>query len=201
MKKLFYGFLIVLCLGAIAFAVLLLTGKVSLEKEENSKAQTVARSAFYVVYMDSYVTVGSDGSAMLIGQQVPQGIPLVTGLEFDSIVEKKPLSPRSQSSFDYALLVAESVRLNSIPEIKELFVTENGEMIMYYGNVKILLGTNHDTEEKITDLKAFIGEVYGMEGTLFMQEINSHGYTFKKNSDTEEHGEETYDEIDEETDE
>jgi len=51
------------------------------------------------------------------------------------------------------------------------------------GNIKILMGQDVSTEEKLHDLRDFYDDVKGLSGVLDMQELskNNLGYSFKTN--------------------
>ena len=69
-----------------------------------------------------------------------------------------------------------------ISDIKEIYVSADGEATLYSRQIKILLGKDERVAEKIADLRDFYSEVAELSGTLDMQQVSdmNGGYTFKK---------------------
>ncbi|MGI6072693.1 MAG: hypothetical protein ACOX75_06790 [Lachnospiraceae bacterium] len=171
----------IICVIIIAAAVLFLTGTISVEargKEENDSLPPLA----YVLYMDAFVEIDRDGVALSMSPIRPEGMAEISGISFGHIVVgKKPVAD-DEKKLEYALSVAAELKNVGIDEIGEIFATSGGTIIMYMDNVKIDLGENRKTAEKIEDLKSFTHELKGLSGTLNMREAdtNDMGYTFKK---------------------
>ena len=68
-------------------------------------------------------------------------------------------------------------------EIAEVYVSADQTATMYVGDIKILMGVDESTEEKMHDLRDFFDDVKGLNGVLDMQELskNNLGYSFKTN--------------------
>ena len=56
-------------------------------------------------------------------------------------------------------------------------------MTLYIANVKVELGKNEYTAEKIAELSNFYDKLVSLSGTLFMQDfdLNNKTFTFKSN--------------------
>jgi len=88
--------------------------------------------------------------------------------------------PENQEDYEYVVKVIEDLRKNSIT-VDEVYITSDGHISLIAGNLKILLGYNENTDEKINDLRDFYDKTKDLNGTLDMQEYstNNDGYTFK----------------------
>ena len=112
----------------------------------------------------------------------PTDIPKVTGLSFDQIVIGSHLDVNNKETAKYAMKLVDCIHKSSL-EIAEVYVSADQTATMYVGDIKILMGVDESTEEKIHDLRDFFDDVKGLNGVLDMQELskNNLGYSFKTN--------------------
>ena len=115
-------------------------------------------------------------------EEVPDGLPKVTGLSFEQIVVGSHLDVTNKEAAKYAMKLVDCIHKNDL-EIAEVYVSPDLTATLYVGNVKILMGTDVETEEKLHDLRDFFDDVKNENGVLDMQELskNNLGYSFKTN--------------------
>ena len=185
MKKMIITITSILAGAALViFGMLVFAGKISFSMADET-AVTDCTAAAYIEYMDMYLIVNNDGIMIQSSLSEPESdIPEITGLVLGNVVTGKTLETSDQEAFEYALNVVAELNKNCISEINEVYISSDGEITIYAKEIKILLGEDEDTSEKINDLKDFYYTVVEMEGTLDMQEVSesSTGYTFKVSS-------------------
>ena len=163
----------------IAACVLVLTGVIRLpHKQEAAPTKPVA----YLEYMNSYMLIDKDMKVTGSEQEVPEGLPKVTGLNFDQIIVGRTLEVTNKEAAKYAMKLVDCIQKNNM-DIAEVYVSLDLSATMYVGNIKILMGQDVSTEEKMHDLRDFYEDVKVLNGVLDMQELskNNLGYSFKTN--------------------
>lgn len=179
MKKKLLIIIPVIAVLVIAACVLVLTGVIRLpHKQEAAPTKPVA----YLEYMNSYMLIDKDMKVTGSEQEVPEGLPKVTGLNFDQIIVGSTLEVTNKEAAKYAMKLVDCIHKNSM-DIAEVYVSLDLSATMYVGNIKILMGQDVSTEEKMHDLRDFYEDVKVLNGVLDMQELskNNLGYSFKTN--------------------
>ena len=179
MKKKLLIIIPVIAVLVIAAGVLVLTGVIRLpHKQEEAPTKPVA----YLEYMNSYMLIDKDMKVTGSEQEVPEGLPKVTGLSFDQIIVGSKLEVTNKEAAKYAMKLVDCIHKNSM-DIAEVYVSLDLSATMYVGNIKILMGQDVSTEEKMHDLRDFYEDVKVLNGVLDMQELskNNLGYSFKTN--------------------
>jgi cell division protein FtsQ len=179
MKKKILIIIPVLAVLVIAACVLVLTGVIRLpQKKEEAPMQAVA----YIEYMNSFMLIDKNLNVMNSLQEPPAALPKVTGLDFEQIIVGEKLEPINKEAAKYAMKLVDCIHKNSL-DIAEVYVSLDLNATMYVGNIRILMGQDEATEEKMHDLRDFYDDVKGLSGVLDMQELSKDnlGYTFKTN--------------------
>ena len=96
-------------------------------------------------------------------------MPLITGLSFDSVAVGEILPVEDTSVFNTILALTRMIdRYDIQPDYVEF--AEDQSMTLYYGNVKIALGTDQELEEKMTRVAAILPKLDGLAGTLHLED-------------------------------
>lgn len=182
MKKSTVIIISVVAVCVIAACVLFLTGvlKFPFLSEKQETEQQSAES--YVRYMDSFMLISSNDDVIGSVAEQPADIPEINGISFSQIIVGQPLVPGDEKAYQYAKKIVESLKQNEL-SVQQIYVSADLEATLYVNQVRILLGTDNKTEEKLKELREFFDEVKDLNGTLDMQELsyNNLGYSFKKN--------------------
>lgn len=135
----------------------------------------------YVTYMGSNMYFDKDGTVVESSAEVLDGIPRVTGLEFDSIVLSESLPVEDNEVFRLILDTTQTLQKYSIG-VDKIYISDKKEVSLYMQNIKVELGTNEDMNDKIRTLSDMLPQLEGLSGTLDIREYdeNSKGYIFKK---------------------
>lgn len=135
----------------------------------------------YVSYMGTNMYFDKDGVVVESSIEFIEGIPLVTGLEFENIILNEKLPVEEADVFALILDTTQGLHKYEI-KVDKIYISDNAEVILHIGDIEVLLGKNIDMNDKIRSLNDMLPNLQGMKGTLDIREYNENdtGYTFKK---------------------
>ena len=134
-----------------------------------------------VRYLDTYVYFDRDGYVVESSSIKTVGVPQITGLEFDHLVAGERLPVKDPEVFQRILEITKLLQKYALTSDKIHF-KRSGEVTLYFGEVKVELGSDSATlEDKLMLLPEFLQTLSGKRGTLQMQiyDGDSGKYTFK----------------------
>lgn len=167
-------------LVVIAVCTLFFTGVLRfpwLKKQEEKPREAV----LYVEYMNAYMLIDKDGYVIGSAAEQPTDIPKISGITFTSIIVDEKLEPLEEAAYNYAWKIVDSLKRNALP-ITEVYISSDLQATLYVNSVRILLGADNKTEDKIREMRDFFDDFKDLSGTLDMQEVsnNNLGYSFKQ---------------------
>ena len=121
-----------------------------------------------VIIMGRYMFFDKDGIVVESSAACVDGIPVVTGLEFDEIVLYKKLQVQKQSLFDTILKITGLIEKNNIA-VQELSFDSNYEATLQIGDITVLLGKRTSYDEALNALDGILAAMDGRTGTLDMR--------------------------------
>lgn len=135
----------------------------------------------YVTYMGINQYFDKDGIVVESSSQALEDIPYITGMDVDYIVLHSKLPVDDEKIFDMLLDITQLIKKYDM-EINRIHVSEDMNIRLYLGNVKIDLGDGNMLNEKFMDLNDIIPNLEDIKGVLDMREYDDkdNGYTFKK---------------------
>lgn len=143
--------------------------------------------AGYIEYLGHYIYFDREGIAVESSTEATSGIPFVTGLEFDHIVLHEKLPAKNEKIFAKILSITQLLTKYDIPTDKIYF--DNDENItLYYGDVRILIGTDKYIDEKINELSLLLPKLEGYSGVLHMENYKGEGGNFTLQKDAPDFG-------------
>lgn len=138
--------------------------------------------AGYVEYLGNYLYFDKDGVVVESSKMKTVGIPLVTGLNFDYFVMYKELPVDDKEIFHNILVVTQMLNKYSIVTDK-IYFDNTGTMTLYFGDVRVNMGTMTLLEEKIQRLDAILPLLEGQDGVLHLEGYEENNSTFTFTSD------------------
>ncbi|MCR5584746.1 MAG: hypothetical protein K6F63_04845 [Lachnospiraceae bacterium] len=115
--------------------------------------------------MGSYFCFDKDGFITESTATRPDGVPAVTGLEFDEAVVFKQLNIQKQSLFEVVLSVTKLLKKYGIP-IEEINFNSFNEVTLYMGDLEILLGKKKEYDTALSALDGVYEKAAEIGGTL-----------------------------------
>lgn len=98
-------------------------------------------------------------------------VPLITGLVFDRVQLQEILPVKDPKVFNTILGINRMLnKYQIIPEQVEF--NEDSEVTLYYKKIRILLGADEETEEKLSRAAAILPEISGKSGELHLEDYN-----------------------------
>lgn len=122
----------------------------------------------YIEYLGSYMYFDKDGIVVESSSDKVEGVPLITGLKFDHIVLYHTLPVSDEAVFNTIVSVTQLLAKYKIAPDK-IYFNSNYEMTLYFGDARVYLGKDNETEEKIIRLKNIIPDLEGLSGVLHME--------------------------------
>ncbi|MBE5969720.1 MAG: hypothetical protein E7242_05750 [Lachnospiraceae bacterium] len=178
---------LIVAIALVAFFVLWKKGIINFQKEEKESVINAEISEKYSIvgcikYTDFYMYFDQDGVVRMSSPEKDENIPLVLGLNFDHVAINDELDIANEDIFRWLLEVVQTLNKYEI-KFEKIYISSDYEMTLYIANVKVELGKNEYTAEKIAELSNFYDKLVGLSGTLFMQDfdLNNKTFTFKSN--------------------
>ena len=140
--------------------------------------------AGYIEYLGHYIYFDREGIAVESSTNPISGIPFVTGLDFDHVVLHEKLPAKNEKIFSKILSITQLLTKYDIPTDRIYF--DNDENItLYYGDVRIYIGTDSYIDEKINELSLLLPKLEGYSGVLHMENYKGEGGSFTLQKDEE----------------
>lgn len=124
-----------------------------------------------IKYMGDYLYLDKDGTIVEAFPEKIEGIPLVTGLNFQEMNLHEKLKVEDDRIFDTILAVSLLIRRYEL-DIDKIFFNYKYEITLYSGDIKILLGKKDYYDTQIADLTNIlpIAREKRLKGYLDMKE-------------------------------
>ncbi len=137
--------------------------------------------AGYVEYLGTYVYFDKDGIVVESSKVKTDSIPLVTGLKFDHFVTYEPLPVDDPGVFQIVLNVTQLLGKYGIV-CDRIYFNDNGDMTLYFGDIRVKMGDTDLLEEKVQRLDAILPQLDDMKGMLDMSSYDEgkENFTFTK---------------------
>lgn len=137
--------------------------------------------AGYVKYLGQYIYFDREGYVIeTTGAPLPD-VPYVTGLEFDNCVRYEVLPVRDKAVFSDILSLTQLFdKYDLHPD--RIYFSKTGQITLYFGGAKVLIGTMDEIDEKMMKLKGISPKITGLSGTLRLDDYTEDGayITFEK---------------------
>lgn len=137
--------------------------------------------AGYVAYLGRYVYFDKDGIVVETSVEKTEGIPQVTGLQFDHVILHERLPVEKPEVFTEILNITQQLDKYSLSADKIYFDT-NYQITLLFGDARVALGNDIYIEEKIMKLQYILPDLQGKSGVLDMREYNedTKSYSFEQ---------------------
>ena len=140
--------------------------------------------AGYVEYLGHFLYFDKDGIVVESSTRQIDGIPFVTGLQFDHVVLHDKLPVEDDSVFKMILNITQLLTKYNI-SVDKIFFGSSDSITLYFDNVRVYLGTGEHIDEKINKLQYILPKLEGMSGLLHMENYNGEtgNFTFEKDEE------------------
>lgn len=124
--------------------------------------------AGYVAYMDSYMYFDKDGYVVESSNIRTEGVPQITGLQFDSCTLGQKLPVEREDIFTSIMDLTKLLRKYKLSPDR-IYFRDYSEITLYFADVRVALGEGVNLEEKLMVLPTFLQNLEGKGGVLRME--------------------------------
>lgn len=125
-----------------------------------------------VEYLGRYMYFDREGIIVESSEETTVGIPQVTGLSFDEVLLHEKLPVEDAGIFAKILSITQLLEKYDVVADKIHF-EKNGKVVLYYGGVRVNLGTAANLDEKIMQLPEILPNLTDKRGVLKMEDYDS----------------------------
>lgn len=143
--------------------------------------------AGYVEYLGHFMYFDKDGIVVESSNEETDGIPFVTGLNYNYVVLHEPLPVKDKTVFMLILNITQLLNKYEI-ETDRIAFDSNQEITLYFGDARVSLGDDSYIDEKINEMRLLLPKLDGYAGTLHMENYSGEesNFSFDKDVDLEE---------------
>ena len=138
--------------------------------------------AGYVEYLGHYLYFDKDGIVVESSTEQIKGIPFVTGLDFNYITLHEKLPVEREEIFRLILNITQLLTKYKL-DIDKIYFDKSYNITLYFGDVRVYLGTSDYIDEKINRLRFILPELSGRMGVLHMENYTGEGGKFTFTND------------------
>lgn len=121
-----------------------------------------------VEHMGEYMYFDRDGVIVECSEKLTEGVPLVSGLSFESVVLYEPLPVEDKSVFETILTISQLYEKYQIKAEKIQFLS-SGNIVIYTENIKAAVGKGDNIDDKIMTLASIMPDLLGQSGTVKLE--------------------------------
>ena len=130
--------------------------------------------AGYVKYLDRYMYFDRDGIVVEASVTKTEGIPEITGIDFSQVVLYEALPVENQDIFREILSITQILSKYGLSADK-IYFDDAGEMTLYFGDVRVRLGSEENMEEKVGRLQQLLPSAEGKKGVFRLENYSGSG--------------------------
>lgn len=138
----------------------------------------------YIRYMGYNLYFDKDGIVVDSSKEILEGVPEVTGLDYTNVVLHTQLDVDNEKIFAVLLELVQLCGKYEIP-IDKVFFDKSGNVTLYMGEIRIMLGDSGTITEKIYEVSQMMSQMQGLSGTLHMENFSedTSSIIFKKDNE------------------
>ena len=132
--------------------------------------------AGYVEYLGRYMYFDNEGTVVEVSKVKTNGIPQVTGLEFEYIELYEKIPVENNEIFKNILTITKLLTKYNL-SCEKITFDRNNNVTLGYGDVKVYIGKLENIEDKIMQLPYILPKLKGKKGILDLQNYSKDGNT------------------------
>lgn len=109
-----------------------------------------------------------DGFVVETSAEIIEGVPLIKGISCDEVVLYEKLPLENEKLLGNLLNLTQTLKkYNQLPD--EIQFNDKLEVILYYGDIQVNVGTEENLSQKIIRLSYILPQLNGLSGTLHLE--------------------------------
>ncbi|MBE6015472.1 MAG: cell division protein FtsQ [Lachnospiraceae bacterium] len=125
-----------------------------------------------VDYMGTYMYFDNEGYVVDSSSTLYEGTAVISGLAFDHLVLNEKLPVKDEKIFDRILTLTGMLMRHKLNPNK-IFFDYQGNVTLYFGDVRVELGDEANTKLKVADLEKILPKLSGKKGVLHMENYSA----------------------------
>lgn len=121
-----------------------------------------------VEHMGEYVYFDRDGMVVECSPDLTEGVPMVSGLSFDSVVLYEPLPVSDVEIFETILTISQLYEKYEMRADRIQF-SAGGNIVVHTGNIKAAMGKGENIDDKVMTLASLMPDLEGKSGTVKLE--------------------------------
>lgn len=121
-----------------------------------------------VEHLGEYVYFDRDGMVVECSQNITEGVPVVSGLSFDSVVLYEPLPVSDEDIFEVILTIAQLYDKYEMKAERIQFTT-GGNIVVHTAGIKASMGKGENIDDKVMTLASLMPDLEGQSGTVKLE--------------------------------
>ena len=121
-----------------------------------------------VEHLGEYVYFDRDGMVVECSQNLSEGVPVVSGLSFDSVVLYEPLPVSDEEIFEVILTIAQLYDKYEM-KAERIQFTAGGNIVVHTGGIKAAMGKGENIDDKVMTLASLMPNLEGQSGTVKLE--------------------------------
>lgn len=122
----------------------------------------------YISYMGCNMYFDKDGIVVESSSEDYQNVPQISGLNFKSIVLDSKLDVGNDDVFSQILELTQAFDKYEL-SVEKVYFDSSYDVTLYMGDIKVMLGSAAECNDKMHTLKQVYGRMSGMKGTLHLE--------------------------------
>lgn len=125
--------------------------------------------AGYIEFMDSFMYFDKDGYMIETSNVRTLGVPQVSGLKFEHVALGEKIPVEDDKVFENVMTITNLLDKYDIAA-ERIYFQPDLDVVLYMGELRILLGKAVNLEEKIMMLPSVLGHLEGKSGVLHLED-------------------------------
>ena len=121
-----------------------------------------------VEHLGEYVYFDRDGMVVECSPNMTEGVPVVTGLSFDSVVLYEPLPVANDDIFEMILTISQLYDKYEM-DAEMIQFTTGGDIVVHTGGIKAAMGKGENIDDKVMTLASIMPDLDGQAGTVKLE--------------------------------
>jgi len=161
--------------------------EVTVQSADTIRIQVYEKAlAGYIEYLGQYMYFDKDGIVVEVSGQITEGVPQITGLDFNSVILHSPLPVDNPEVFGQILEITNLLTKYKL-EVDKIYFNPSLEVTLYMDKVRVTLGQKDKLTEKMMKLRDLAPHLVGLSGVLHLENADSSSdvITFTKDVEIE----------------
>ena len=124
-----------------------------------------------ISYLENYMYFDREGIIVEGSSELLEGVPVVKGLKFDSVVLYEALPVEDKSVFSEILDLTQLLSKYNL-SADQMYFDSGYNVFLYFDNIEVAMGSKKNIDEKVIQLPYILPSLEGKKGTLHLEDYD-----------------------------